>query len=328
MSPKPNSCLSLLILDRLSSKNIRFLSVSPAGSGTRGNQPPRERAGPAYSFLKVTGYFLIVTGIFFDIIGTMAKDIHPQALVDPRAQIADGVSVGPYAVIGSGVRILNGTRIDAFAQVIGNTEVGRDCKIFSYSVVGSPPQDLKYKGEKTFLTIGDRNTIREFVTINPGTEEGSKTVIGNDNLIMAYSHIAHNCMVGSYNVLANVATLAGHVEVGDRAVIGGLVAIHQFCRIGNFAMIGGCSKVVQDVPPYSLCDGHPARVRGINLVGLRRRKMPKEVVEALKKAFKLFFFEDHSFDVARQLVQNSLPVSPELDEVINFVSSSKRGICR
>lgn len=258
----------------------------------------------------------------------MSNKIDSRAIVSSKAQLAGGVTVGPFAVIGDKVKIASGTIIDSFAQISGNTEIGKNCHIFSYAVIGSPPQDLKYKGQKSFLIIGQENCIREFVTINPGTEEGSKTDIGNNNLIMAYSHIAHDCQVGSFNIFANAATLAGHVTIGDRVVIGGLVAIHQFCRLGDLSIIGGCSKVVQDIAPYSMADGHPAVVRGVNLIGLRRAKFSSLTISNLKKAFKLIFFENHSFTEAKALVSQKLPADKEIDKLVEFISSSKRGMSR
>ncbi|MCD6228907.1 MAG: acyl-ACP--UDP-N-acetylglucosamine O-acyltransferase [Candidatus Omnitrophica bacterium] len=258
----------------------------------------------------------------------MGIEIHPKAIVHPGAFLDEDVKVGPYAVIEKDVKVGSSTIIGSFAQLLGNTEVGKSCKIYSYAVIGSAPQDLKYKGERTFVTIGDNNIIREFVTINPGTEEGSVTLVGNNNLIMAYSHIAHNCKIGDNNVLANAATLAGHVEIEDRVVIGGLVAIHQFCRIGSYSIVGGCSKVVQDIPPFSLCDGHPAKVYNVNVIGLRRAGFSKEKIETLRKAFKIIFFEEHTFSSAREIILNKLPSSPELDKLLSFIASSKRGIAR
>lgn len=262
------------------------------------------------------------------IIKEMATDIHPQALVDSKSELEDGVTVGPYAIIGPNVKIGRFSEVGSFCNITGYTRIGEKCKIFSHSVIGSYPQDLKYNGEKSYIVIGNNNTIREFVTINPGTEEGSETVIGSDNLIMAYSHIAHNCRVGSANIFANLATLAGYVEVGDKVVIGGGAAIHQFCRIGNFSIIGGCSKVVQDVPPFALCDGHPAKVRGLNLVGLRRANFNKDTIRTLRKAFKLLFFREHTLDYATKEIKKSLPSLQELDYLVRFVTNSKRGISR
>jgi UDP-N-acetylglucosamine acyltransferase len=176
--------------------------------------------------------------------------------------------------------------------------------------------------------VGDNNIIREFVTMNPGTEEDSKTLIGNNNLIMAYSHIAHDCSVGNNNVFANCATLAGHVSIEDSVTIGGLVAVHQFCRLGAYSIVGGCSKVVQDVPPYSMCDGHPAIVCGLNLIGLKRANMTNETIRLLKKVFKIIFFSGYPFSKAKDIVKKELPASKEIEYLLSFISSSKRGIGR
>ena len=258
----------------------------------------------------------------------MSVQIDPKAMVSPKAQLGKGVKIGPYAIIGDDVKIGSGCVIDSFAQVLGCTELGQGCHIFPYAVVGNIPQDLKYKGDKSFLIVGDNNRIREFVTINPGTDEGAKTVIGNDNLIMAYSHIAHDCRIGDGNVFANSATLAGYVTVGNRVVIGGLVAIHQFCRLGDFSIIGGCSKVVQDIPPYSMCDGHPATICGLNLVGLKRAKFSSSTIRTLKKAFKIIFFDNHLIAQSKELVQRDLLPLKELEHLFEFISSSKRGISK
>ncbi|MCF7908663.1 MAG: acyl-ACP--UDP-N-acetylglucosamine O-acyltransferase [Candidatus Omnitrophica bacterium] len=258
----------------------------------------------------------------------MTSKIDPRALVSPGAQLADNVTIGPFAVIGENVKLGANAIIDSFAQILGYTEIGEGCHIFPYAVIGNVPQDLKYNGQKSFLIIGSNNCIREFVTINPGTEEGSKTVVGDNNLIMAYSHIAHDCLVGSDNVFANAATLAGHVTIGNKVVIGGLVAVHQFCRLGDLSIVGGCSKVVQDIAPYSTSDGHPASVRGVNLIGLRRAKLDSTVIANLKKAFKILFFENHTFDRAKVLISESLPQQKELEYLINFISSSRRGMSK
>ena len=258
----------------------------------------------------------------------MSVQIDPKAMVSPKAQLAKGVKIGPYAIVGENVKIGSDCVIDSFAQVLGYTELGQSCHIFPYAVVGNIPQDLKYKGDKSFLIIGNNNKIREFVTINPGTDKGAKTIIGSDNLIMAYSHIAHDCKIGDGNVFANSATLAGYVTVGNKVVIGGLVAIHQFCRLGDFSIIGGCSKVVQDIPPFSMCDGHPATICGLNLVGLKRAKIPSSTIRTLKKAFKIIFFENHLITQSKELVQKELPPLEELEYLFDFISSSKRGISK
>jgi UDP-N-acetylglucosamine acyltransferase len=258
---------------------------------------------------------------------TSAK-ISPRAIVSKNAILGENVTVGHYAIIGDGVEIGPGTVIDSFAQVIGNTRIGKNCRIFSHAVIGNIPQDLKYKGERSYLIVGDNNIIREFVTMNVGTEKDSKTVIASDNLIMAYSHIAHDCIIGSYNVLANCATLAGHVTIEDKVTVGGLVAIHQFCRLGKLSIVGGCSKVVQDVPPFGMSDGHPSAVCGLNLIGLKRANVSIETIRVLKKAFKVLFFENHTFDKAEELVKKELSTSKEIEYLLKFISTSQRGIGR
>jgi len=258
----------------------------------------------------------------------MSSKIDKNAIVSEKARLDSSVIVGPYAIIGPDVEIGADTTIDAFAQVIGNTKIGKNCHIFSHAVIGNPPQDLKYRGEQSFLIVGDNNIVREFVTMNLGTEKGSKTVIGNNNLIMAYSHIAHDCIIGNNNVLANCATLAGHVTIEDKVTIGGLVAIHQFCRLGMLSIVGGCSKVVQDVAPFSMSDGHPSVTCGLNLIGMKRANFSLETVRVLKKAFKIIFFEGHTFDKAEELVKKELPLTKELSYLLSFISSSKRGLGR
>lgn len=260
----------------------------------------------------------------------MAKNkIHSKAMVSKKAKLGKGICVGPYATIGENVAIDDGTVVDSFAQVLGYTKIGKNCHIFPYAVIGNIPQDLKYKpNEKSFLVVGNNNRIREFVTINPGTEKGATTSIGDNNLLMAYTHVAHDCVVGSNNTFANNATLAGYVEVANNVIIGGLTAVHQFCRLGSFSIIGGCSKVVQDIPPYSMCDGHPAIVCGLNSVGLKRAKFSLAALRDLKKAFKILFFENHPFVEASALVKKEISASREVDELLTFVASSKRGIGR
>ena len=258
----------------------------------------------------------------------MTIKVDEKAIVSKKAHLGSGVTVGPYAVIGPDAEIGEGTSIDAFAQVIGNTKIGKNCHIFSHAVIGGVPQDLKYKGEKSFLVVGNNNIIREFVTMNLGTEKDSKTIIGNNNLIMAYSHIAHDCIIGNYNILANCATLAGHVTIEDKVTIGGLVAVHQFCRLGLLSIVGGCSKVVQDVAPFSMSDGHPSVACGLNSIGMKRANFSLEAIRVLKKAFKILFFENHTLDKAKELVKRELPLTKEISYLLSFVSSSKRGLGR
>ncbi len=254
--------------------------------------------------------------------------IHKTAIVQEGAKLADDVQVGPYAFVGKNVEIKRGTTIGSHVVIEGNTAIGKNCGIFSGAVIGSIPQDLKYKGKKSYIYIGDRNIIREYVTINPGTEEESSTTIGNGNLLMAYSHVAHDCKIGDFNIIANVGTLAGYVTIEDRVTLGGLAAVHQFVRLGRLSIVGGCSKVVQDIPPFSTCDGHPARVYGLNIVGLKRAKISQEVQLSLKRAFKILFNSRLTVSNALKRLKKELPASEELERLIRFIETSERGVCR
>jgi UDP-N-acetylglucosamine acyltransferase len=254
--------------------------------------------------------------------------IHPTAIISSKAKLAESVSVGPYSVIGDQVVIGPQTKVGSHCVIEGNTAIGKNCEIFTGAVIGSRPQDLKFKGEKVFLEIGDNNIIREYCTLNPGTGEGAKTTIGDNNLLMAYSHIAHDCSLGSGCVLANNSTLAGHVSIEDKAVVGGLVAIHQFVRIGMLSIIGGCSKVVQDIPPFSTCDGHPARVYGLNLIGLKRKGISHEAIKKIDQAFKLIFNSGLTAKHALERVEKEIEITEEVTYLIDFVRSSERGLAR
>ena len=255
--------------------------------------------------------------------------IHPAAIVSKKAKLAEDLTVGPHSVIGDDAVIAAGVKIGSHCVIEGNTSIGKNCEIFTGAVIGSRPQDLKYKGEKVFLEIGDGNIIREYCTFNPGTAEGdSKTVVGNNNLFMAYSHVAHDCIIGNNCVIANNGTLAGHVTIEDMAVVGGLVAIHQFVRVGTLSIIGGCSKVVQDIPPYSTCDGHPARVYGLNLIGLRRQKLAKDSIEALSHAFKILFYSGLLSKHALEKVGKEIKQTTEIAYLVNFMKNSQRGVVR
>lgn len=254
--------------------------------------------------------------------------IHSTAIIAKKAKLADSVEVGPYSVIGERVKIGPGVKIANSCLIDGDTTIGSGCKIYTGAVIGSAPQDLKYKGENTKLVIGENNIIREYTTINLGTVESSLTQVGDNNLIMAYSHIAHDCVVGNNCVLANCATLAGHVTIEDRVVIGGLAAIHQFTRVGKLSIIGGCSKVVQDILPFSTCDGHPARVFSLNLVGLRRAQISSGAIPHLKTAFKYLFFSGLSTTHALEKVKDEIPHIPEINYLVNFIKSSNRGFAK
>ncbi|MBI2884956.1 MAG: acyl-ACP--UDP-N-acetylglucosamine O-acyltransferase [Candidatus Omnitrophica bacterium] len=255
--------------------------------------------------------------------------IHPTAIIDPQAVLGEGVDVGPYSVIGPNVRIGSGTRIGVHCVVEGYTTIGSDCQLFTGAVIGSIPQDLKYAGEKTELIIGDRNRIREYVTINPGTKGGGgKTVIGSDCLLMAYSHVAHDCLIGNHVIIANTTELAGHIEIEDGAVMGGLVGIHQFVRVGRLSITGGCSRVAQDIPPYSTCAGYPTQVFGLNNEGLRRAGVSAESKELLHKAFRLLFNSGLSMSHALERVAKEVAPCPEVTRLLEFIRQSKRGVCR
>lgn len=254
--------------------------------------------------------------------------IHPTAIVHPKAELGSGVQIGPYSMIEANATLGDGTRVGARVTIEGHTMIGKENEIFTGAVVGSLTQDKKYKGGVTYLKIGDRNKIREYVTINPGTEDGTETVIGNDNLIMAYAHIAHNCVIGNYVIIANAGTLAGHVIVEDRAVIGGLCGVHQFVRIGYLSIMGGSSKAVQDIPPYVMVDGHPARAYGLNTVGIERADIPKEERTNLKKAFKILFRSGLATKNSIVKIEREIKSSPAITRLITFLKKSERGICK
>jgi UDP-N-acetylglucosamine acyltransferase len=253
--------------------------------------------------------------------------IHPTAIIHPQAELGQDVVVGPYSIIEANVKIGDGTRIGPRVTVEGYTTLGRNNEVFTGAVIGSLTQDKKFTGGKTFLKIGDNNKIREYVTINPGTQDGTETVIGNDNLIMAYAHVAHDCIIGNKTTLANGATLAGHVVIEDRAILGGLCGVHQFVRIGYLAIVGGCSKAVQDIPPFMMVDGHPAKAYGLNTIGLDRAEVPSKEKLILKKAFKILFRSGWSVKSAIKQMENEFPPSPTISTLLEFLRKSERGIC-
>lgn len=255
--------------------------------------------------------------------------IHPTAIIAPGAQLAENLSIGPYAVIGAHVRIDSGTSIGAHAVIEGRTTIGRDNQIFQFAAIGAIPQDLKYHGEESTLVIGDRNKIREFTTLHLGTEEGGgETRVGDDNLFMAYSHVAHDCRVGNHVILANGATLAGHVEINDCAILGGLSAVHQFTRIGAHVMASGGSMIAQDIPPYCIAQGDRAQVVGLNLVGLKRQGFSADLLRSIKQAYKLVFRSNLKLEDAIKTIESSLETTPELHVFIDFLKNSVRGLAR
>jgi len=255
--------------------------------------------------------------------------IHPTAIIHPKAQIADDVEIGPYSVLGEHVKLARGGQVAAHVVIDGWTEIGEGCRIFPFASIGLIPQDLKFKGEPSRLVIGKNNTIREYVTVNRGTEQGGGvTKIGDQNLLMAYVHVAHDCQIGNRVILANAATLAGHIIVQDDTVIGGLTGLHQFVRIGRHAIIGGCSAVAQDIPPFVSAVGNRAKLYGLNTVGLKRHGFSDEQLTALKTAYKILFRSKNSMKDAVKKIREELSHSPEAQELAAFVESSERGVCR
>jgi len=258
----------------------------------------------------------------------MSNTIHKTAIIGEKVKLGNNVNIGPYAVIDGNVTLGDDVTIGAHCFVEGYTSLGKGCQLYTGAVIGSPPQDRKHqKTDKVFLKIGDHNVFREYVTVNPGTIEGGGTTsIGDNNLFMACSHVAHDCTIGDDCVLANYVGLSGHVTIEDRAVIGGLSGVHQYTRVGFLSMIGGCSKVNQDVPPYSLVDGNPASLRGLNIVGLKRAEIASPVQKALHHAFKILFNSGLNRSNAVLQVKDQLNGLPEIHRVIEFIQISKRGI--
>jgi UDP-N-acetylglucosamine acyltransferase len=255
-------------------------------------------------------------------------NIHPSAVVDPAANLAEDVEIGPFCHVGAGVTLGTGTRLIGHVTIAGPTSIGAGNTFFPYCSVGQRSQDLKYAAEPTYLEIGDRNCFREFCTLNRGTAPGAKTVIGNDGNFLAYSHVAHDCTVGDHVIFSNNGTLAGHVIVEDHAVIGGLSGVHQFCRIGRHAIVGGCTKIVQDVPPYMIADGNPAEIRGINQVGLERRGFSPEQTRALREAYRILYRSKLNVKQACEKIRSELAPQDVLGHVLQFIESSQRGIVR
>jgi len=256
--------------------------------------------------------------------------IHPTAIVDPKAEIAEGVEIGPYAVIEKDVIVREGTKIGPHVVIREGTRIGKRCQIYQFASIGEAPQAFAYRGEKTSLLIGDQNIFREFVTIHRGTVPGGeKTIIGNNNYFMAYAHVAHDCRIGNQVVMANGATLAGHIQIEDHAIIGGLAAVHQFCQIGTHAFLSGLTGVSLDIPPYMLASGSRAKLFGLNLVGLKRHQFSEETLRALKKAYRTIFRSSLTLEKAiKQLREDEISRIPEVQHLLQFIQNSKRGICR
>jgi UDP-N-acetylglucosamine acyltransferase len=255
--------------------------------------------------------------------------IHQTALIDRQAEIDSEVEIGPYSVIGAGVRIGQQTRVASHVVIEGRTSVGKGNTIYQFATIGSRPQDLKYRGEASELIIGNHNTIREYVSLNPGTAGGGMvTRVGDHNLLMMHCHIAHDCLIGSHNIIANGATLGGHVMIQDYVIVGGLVGIHQFARIGSGAILGAGSMVSKDVPPFCNATGDRARLRGLNLEGLKRRGFTTTAIDALKKAYRIIFQSKLKTKDALEKVRREVSPTAEIDILLAFIAQSQRGVCR
>lgn len=257
------------------------------------------------------------------------REIDERAIVDPGAQLGEDVRIGPFAVIGADVEIGPGTWIGPHVVIRGPTRIGRENRIYQFASIGEDPQDKKYDGEPTRLEIGDRNTIREYVTINRGTiQDRGATTIGNDNWIMAYVHIAHDCVIGDDNILANAVTLAGHVHIDSFANLGGFTKVHQFCRIGRYSFCGMDTGLTRDVPPYVTASGMPAQPFGINSEGLRRRGFAAEQIANIKRAYKLLYRNGLRLEEAREQIAELAATQPEIVVLSEFLENSERGIIR
>lgn len=253
--------------------------------------------------------------------------IHPTAVIDKGAEVADDADIGPYCLVGKGVVIGAGTRLLGHVAVDGRTTIGASCTIHPFASIGSPPQDITYGGEETMCVVGDKNVIREYVTINKGTRASGTTRVGNNNFIMAYSHIAHDCVVGSNVIMPNGATLAGHVHVADFAILGAFSAIHQFCKVGRYAFVSGLTGISKDVPPFMMAAGGRANLYGLNVVGLERRGFTKEEIATLKRAYRILFRSSLSLQEALQMIEEQLE-GDHVRELVEFIRASERGICR
>ena len=252
--------------------------------------------------------------------------IHPTAIVDSHAELDVGVEIGPWAIIGPRVHVGGGTNIGPRVLIERDTLVGEDCLIANGAVLGTDPQDLKYKGEESSLEVGDRTVIREFATLNRGTRASGKTVIGSDCLIMAYTHVAHDCELGNHVILANAVNMGGHVIIQDWAIVGGMTPIHQFVRIGAHAFVGGGSRITEDIPPYCRAAGSPPKLYGLNSVGLERRGVSLDVRRALKKAYRKIFQSDKTISEAVQEAGLEVNQVPEVGHLVKFIQDSERGV--
>ena len=259
----------------------------------------------------------------------MPTFVHPSAIVGSGARLGEDCYVGPFCTIGDDVTIADGVRLDSHVVVDGKTSIGKDTRVYPFVSIGLAPQDLKYGGEPTAVEIGERNHIREFVTVHRGTSGGGGvTRIGNDNLLMAQSHVAHDCQLGSNIIMANAATLAGHVEIADRASVGAYSGVHQFCRVGYEAFVGGYSVVVKDAPPFAIIQGNHAKCYGLNRIGLKRRGYSKETIEKLNHAYHLYLSAKLNTTQAVERMRAEIADCKEVDMLVDFIESSKRGVVK
>jgi UDP-N-acetylglucosamine acyltransferase len=254
------------------------------------------------------------------------SEIHPSAVVSAKAELADDVTVGPHSIVEENVVAGPGCRIASNALIASGARLGRNVEVHHGAVISTIPQDLKFGGEDSLVEIGDNTVVREYATINRGTVDRGKTVIGSDCLLMAYSHVAHDCLIGDHCILANSVNLAGHIEIGDWAILGGVLPVHQFVKIGAHSMIGGGFRVPLDICPYALAGGYPLRIAGLNAVGLKRRGFERDTLKALQKAFKLLFFSGLNTTQAVDRINDEMEIIPEVKVILDFIETSDRGL--
>ena len=258
----------------------------------------------------------------------MSNHIHPTSIIESNVTIGKNVTIGPYSLIKENVTIDDNCEIGSYVVLCPGTHLGKECKVFHHAVLGEAPQDLKFGSEETSVEIGERTVIREFVTVNRGTKAHWKTVIGSDCLIMAYVHIAHDCIVGNNVIMANATNISGHVEIQDWAIIGGMVGIHQFVKIGQHSLVGGHYRVTKDVPPYIISAGEPLKFEGLNIIGLRRRGFSSDTVKHLKKAYKLIYNSQYNVSDAVKKILEDKKAPVEVKNIVDFIKNSDRGIIR
>jgi len=256
------------------------------------------------------------------------SNIHATAIVSPKAELADDVTVGPHTIIEENVEIGKGSKVASSALIASGARLGENVTVAHGAVISTVPQDLKFGGEETLAVIGNNTTVREYATINRGTKDRGETTVGENCLIMAYAHVAHDCLIGNNVILANSVNLAGHIEISDFAILGGVLPVHQFVKIGAHAMIGGGFRVQQDVCPYALVGGYPLRVAGLNAVGLRRRGFSNESLKTLQKAFKILFFSDLNTTQAVERLKSEVEPTSEVQVVLDFIAASTRGLVK